>query len=117
MGFKFEKLGVWQSSLDFATKVSKVCANFPKDGLYILTAQFMRAADSICLSTAEGSTRRTNPEFSKFLGYAIRSGIECVSCIHLAKRRSLINVAQFDERYDELEAMIRQLQALRKTLN
>ena len=117
MGFKFEKLGVWQSSLDFATKVSKVCANFPKDGLYILTAQFKRATDSICLNIAEGSTGQTNPEFSKFLGYAIPSGIECVSCVHLAKRRSLINDAQLYELYEELEAMIRQLQALRKTLN
>lgn len=117
MAFKFENLRVWQASLDFATKVSEITAKFPKDELYILTSQFKRAADSICLNIAEGSTGQTNPKFSKFLGYAIRSAIECVCCVHLAKRRVLISDAIFDVLYSELEALVKQIQALRNTLN
>ena len=47
--------------------------------MYVLTSQIKRAADSIALNIAEGSTGQSNPEFAKFLGYAIRSGIEVVT--------------------------------------
>jgi four helix bundle protein len=47
MSFKFEKLIVWQKSLDLSDNVNKLAKNFPKDELYILTSQIKRAADSV----------------------------------------------------------------------
>lgn len=46
MAFKFEKLIVWQKSLDLTALVHEVALKFPKDELYILTSQIKRAADS-----------------------------------------------------------------------
>jgi four helix bundle protein len=71
MPFKFEKLIVWQKAVDLSDKVNQLCKKFPKDELYILTSQFKRAADSVALNIAEGSTGQSNPEFNKFLGYAL----------------------------------------------
>lgn len=90
MSFKFEKLLVWQKAVDLSANVSDLSKSFPKDELFILTSQIKRAADSVSLNIAEGSTGQSNAEFSKFLGYALRSDIEVVSCLHLAQRRGII---------------------------
>lgn len=117
MAFKFEQLKVWELSVEFATKVSKTVRTFPPEERYNLASQFQRAADSVALNIAEGSTGQTNKEFSRFLGMALRSGIECVTCLHLAVRREIISKQTFTEHYQELETLIRMIQALRKSLN
>lgn len=97
MSFKFEKLTVWQRAVDLSDKVDALTKKFPKEEVYILTSQFKRAADSVSLNIAEGSTGQTNPEFGRFLGYALRSNIEVVGCLHLAKRRMYISEGEFKE--------------------
>jgi four helix bundle protein len=86
MSFKFEKLLVWQKAVDLSENINNLSKTFPKDELFVLTSQIKRAADSVSLNIAEGSTGQSNPEFSKFLGYSIRSNIE-VGCLFLAQRR------------------------------
>jgi four helix bundle protein len=116
MAFKFESLIVWQKAVDLSGDISELVKTFPKEELYVLTAQIKRACDSISLNIAEGSTGQTTPEFKKFLGYAIRSSIEVVGCLHLAKRRKLIEAKDFDIYYEKLTELIKGLQALRKSL-
>jgi len=81
MSFKFEKLEVWRASVELSAIAHKVTLSFPKDELYVLTSQIKRAADSVSLNIAEGSTGQTDAEFRRFLSFAIRSGIEVVGCI------------------------------------
>jgi four helix bundle protein len=95
--FKFEKLIVWQKAVDLSDEVNQLARQFPKDELYILTSQIKRAADSVSLNIAEGSTGQSNPEFGRFLKIALRSDIEVVGCIFLAKRRGYINDKEFDK--------------------
>lgn len=116
MPFKFEKLIVWQKALDLTTVVHEVTQRFPKDELYILTSQIKRAADSVALNIAEGSTGQTNPEFNKFLGYSLRSNVEVVGCIFIAQRRNLINEIDFNKIYTMCEEILVMLVSLRKTL-
>jgi len=116
MAFKFEKLEVWQESLELSFLIHQVTLSFPKDELYILTSQIKRAADSVSLNIAEGSTGQSNAEFRKFLSYSIRSGIEVVGCIHLAKKRSLIKDKDFDEIYLRTNSLVKRIQALRKSI-
>jgi four helix bundle protein len=91
MPFKFEKLIVWQKSVDLSAVVHEIVKKFPKDELYILTSQIKRAADSVSLNIAEGSTGQSNAGFSRFLGIALRSDIEVVGCLFLALRRGYID--------------------------
>jgi four helix bundle protein len=69
MSFKFEKLKVWQKAVDLSDKINQLSRTFPKEELFILTSQMKRAADSVSLNIAEGSTGQSNPELKKFLGY------------------------------------------------
>jgi four helix bundle protein len=97
MSFKFEKLIVWQKAVDLACDVHELTKTFPKEELFILTSQIKRAADSVSLNIAEGSTGQSNAEFNKFLGYSVRSNIEVVGCLFLGQRRNLIRQEDFSK--------------------
>jgi len=56
MPFKFEKLIVWRNAVELSDIVNQLTKGFPKDELFVLTSQIKRAADSVSLNTAEGST-------------------------------------------------------------
>lgn len=116
MAFKFENLKVWQSAVELSGQISELTEEFPKKEMFVLTSQIQRASDSIALNIAEGSTGQTNPEFKRFLSFSLRSAIEVVSCLHLAKRRNLIDEKQFDHFYSYLTELIKSIQALRNSI-
>jgi four helix bundle protein len=117
MAFKFEKLKIWNVALELAGEVAELVKTFPKDELFILTSQIKRAADSVVLNIAEGSTLHTNAEFKRFLLIANRSALEVISCLYLARQRKFIDENKFQEMYNKYESLIIMVQALIKTLN
>lgn len=117
MPFKFEQLQVWQLAIDLSQRVHLLTKSFPKDELFILTTQIKKAADSVALHIAEGSTGQSNDEFKRFLGYSVRSAIEVVSCLYLAKRRQYIFDEDFKQLYDFIDSLVKKIQALRNSLN
>jgi four helix bundle protein len=117
MAFKFEELKVWQKALEFSLHIHELTRKFPKEELFTLTNQIKRATDSVALNIAEGSTGQTNAEFKQFLGYAIRSGIEVVACLHIGKKREIIDELDFKNLYKEAEEIIKMTQGLRNSLN
>ncbi|HMK05088.1 MAG TPA: four helix bundle protein [Ferruginibacter sp.] len=116
MPFKFEKLEIWKSAIDLADEVHNLTRNFPKEEMFSLSSQMKRAADSISLNIAEGSTGQSDPEQLKFLGYSQRSGLEVVNCLYLAIRRHYIDQQQFDRFYSELERLIVKIQAFKNSI-
>lgn len=117
MAFKFEKLLVWQKAMEISYEIHELTRTFPKEELFILTSQIKRAADSISLNIAEGSTSQSNPEFKKFLGYSLRSGVEVVGCLYLGRKRKIIKEEDFKRLYSEIEEVLRMIQGLKKTLS
>lgn len=99
--FKFEKLQIWQKAMDFEEDVFKISSAFPKEEMFNLVSQIRRASYSIALNVSEGSIAQSNTEFKKFLGYSVRSLAEVVTCLHKAKRRNYIDLAQFEKLYSE----------------
>ena len=116
MPFKFEKLVVWQKALDLSEIINEVVKQFPKEELYVLAAQIKRAADSVSLNIVEGSTGQSNPEFKRFLNIALRSDMEVVGCIFLAKRRSIISTQNFDKIYSKCEEILVMINSLKRSL-
>ena len=117
MTYKFEQLEVWQLSMEYIDSIYVLAENLPRSEDYNLKSQIVRAATSVALNIAEGSTGQTDAEQARFLGMAIRSLIETVACQHLIRRRhyvideSLINIA-----YSQSQILARKLQAFRKSL-
>jgi len=101
MGFKFEKLIIWQKSKEFGKKIFQISKDFPKDELFNLVSQIRRAVDTIALNISEGSILQFTPEFKRFLGFLIRSLAEVVTCLYKAKNRNYISEEKFNLLYNE----------------
>ena len=98
--FKFEKLIIWQMSMNFGEDINIFADKLPKKEIFNLSSQIRRAADSIALNISEESIGQSNPEFRKFMGYAIRSLAEVITCLHKSKRRNYMTEIEFNKYYD-----------------
>jgi len=116
MSFKFEKLIIWQKSMDFGEKIFHISKDFPKDEMFNLVSQIRRAVDSIALNISEGSILQSTPEFKRFLGFSIRSLAEVVTCVYKAKNRNYISEEKFIELYDESYQLMNQIIGFRNQL-
>jgi len=114
--FKFEKLIIWQKSMDLGEDIDKLSNKFPKKEQFNLTDQIRRAVDSIALNISEGSIGQSNPEYKKFLGYSIRSLAEVVTCLHKARRRDYILIEEFDKYYDYSYNLMNMMVAFKKNI-
>jgi four helix bundle protein len=117
MAFKFENLKVWQLSLELTDEIDLLAHSFPRHELYSLSSQIRRAANSVSLNIVEGSTGLTNAEFRRFLVIANRSALEVVGCLYLAKRRAYLTEEKFTNLYNQIEVLVRMIQALINSLN
>ncbi|HEY5327409.1 MAG TPA: four helix bundle protein [Mucilaginibacter sp.] len=115
MAFRFEDLQVWQKAIDLGEQINQLTKSFPKDEIYILTSQIKRAADSVVLNIAEGSTGQSKAVFKVFLSYSLRSAIEVVSCLFIAKRRCYIHDSQFNSLYNDYETLVKMITALKNS--
>jgi four helix bundle protein len=114
--FKFESLRVFHVATQLATEIDLIRRAFPDREKYVLAPQIQRAADSVALNIAEGSTGQSDAEFKRFLGFSVRSGIEVVACLMLARKRELIDQQQYDMYYISYSDLIKSIQHLRKSI-
>lgn len=108
VSFNFEKLTVYQKSLDAADWVYESTSSFPKIEIYGVTSQFRRAAVSIALNIAEGSAR-SKKDFRRFLDIAQGSVLECVALTEICKRRNYLedpSVLRLRRIFSEMSKMI-----------
>ena len=116
--YKFEQLEVYQLALDYIDQVYALAEKLPRSEEYNLKSQIIRAATSIALNIAEGSTGQSDAEQSRFLGMAIRSLLETVACRHIIQRRGYLK--QNEELLRQLDGsgqkLVRKLQAMRKAV-
>ena len=107
----FEKLDVYQKSIDLAERILVATSGFPR-GFYFLSDQLNRASVSIATNLAEGNGRFTKADRKNFFTIARGSAQECIPLIELAHRRSLINDAQYSQFRSDLEIIGKMLSGL-----
>jgi len=111
MSFAFEKLVVYQKSVDFADSICAATEVFQR-GYGFLVDQLNRAALSISSNIAEGNGRFTTPDRKHFFGIARGSVQECVPQLEIARRRGLISEFKHTELKSKLEEISRMLSGL-----
>jgi four helix bundle protein len=115
--FKFERLIIWQMAMDYGEEINSLAQTFPKREIYNLSSQICRAVDSIALNISEGSIGQSVPENKKFVGYAIRSLAEVVTCLHKAFRRNYVSEEVFHKHYDYAYNLMNMISAFKSKLN
>ncbi len=115
MAFAFEKLLVYQKSVDCADALCQPTEGFSR-GYGFLVDQLNRSALSIAAIIAEGNGRFTKPDRRHFFGIPRGSVQECVPLLELASRRKLLNEQDHLELESSLEEIARMLSGLIKGL-
>ncbi len=85
--YKFQKLRVYQLALRYVDTIYGLSEKLPQREKFNLSSQIERAATSILLNIAEGSTGQSDPEQKRFLAYALRSYLETIACLDLIECR------------------------------
>ncbi len=118
MTFKFEKLEVWGLALEYIDLIQVITGRLPKSEEFNLKSQINRAATSVALNIAEGSTGQTDTEQARFLGLSIRSLLETVACQQIIRRRNLLeDNACLNVAYGKAEILAAKLHTMRKAIS
>ena len=114
--FNFEKLDVWQRSVEFADLVYSLTKSFPDSERFGLTNQMRRAAVSISSNIAEGSARMSRADFARFVEIATGSLFEVVSQSAIGLRQGFITEQQHRQIYNSADEQGKMLSGLHRSL-
>jgi four helix bundle protein len=112
--FRFLKFKVYIDAKDYYHQLVQMVSPRIKD--YSLRDQLQRAALSVVLNIAEGSAKKSDVEFARFLEIAIGSLNETVACLDLLFQEAVITKAEFEEFVRWSEELAKQLGGFMKKL-
>lgn len=95
--FSFEKLEVYQLSVQLVKLFYSATQKFPADERFALTSQRRRAATSISLNIAEGKCRNSDRDFLRFVYQSRGSLLEVISATQIAESLEFLMAEQVDE--------------------
>jgi len=114
--YKFQKLQVYQLALAYVDSIYVLAMQLPDKERFNLSSQVERAATSIVLNIAEGSTGQSDAEQNRFLGLALRSYLETIACLDLINRRAYIAAEDLSALREQGHQLFIKLSAFRKSL-
>jgi four helix bundle protein len=114
--FPFEKIEIWQLSIDLADYVFGLLESFPPNKHFRIIGQMEAAVSGISQNIAEGKGRQYNKEFIQFLYIAIGSLFEVLTLSEIFKRRRLFKEKEASEIRNRAKIIYRKTTALIKSL-
>ena len=116
MRYKFQNLEVYKLALDYVDTIYKLAKGLPEGERYNLKQQVERAATSVVLNIAEGSTGQSDAEQNRFLGMALRSYMETVACMDIMERQGYLEPEKLIPVRELGYSLFIKLQAFRRVL-
>jgi four helix bundle protein len=114
--FPFEKIEVWQLSVDLADYIFGLLESFPPNRHFRIIGQMEAAVSGISQNIAEGKGRQYNKEFIQFLYIAIGCLFEVLTLTEIFKRRKLFKENEAIEIRDKAKIIYRKTSALIRSL-
>lgn len=81
----FKTLKIWQKGLEIAFKSYEFVSSFPREEKYAIASQITRSAVSISSNIAEGSSRKSNKDYSRSLEHSLGSSFELETQVLIAR--------------------------------
>ena len=113
---QFKNLEIWKRSRLFCSKIYAVTSNFPDNEKFGITNQLRGASVSIPSNIAEGSSRASNKDFSRFLEIAIGSSYEIETQLLISNDLDFLEFDTLEILLTELEEIIKMISKFRTTL-
>ena len=114
---RFKDLEIWKKSWVFCSSIYEITSNFPESEKFGLTNQLRRASVSIPSNIAEGSSRKTNKGFSRFLQIALGSAYEIETQLLIAFDLKFMTENELNKLLEDLESIIKMTSKFKSTLN
>ena len=116
--YPFERLEVWQLSIDLTVNIYDYTSKFPAREQYGLSHQVRRAAVSVSSNLSEGSGRISKKDQAHFFSMAYSSLMEVLNQLILANRIGYIEEIDLISIRSSVEVLSRKIASLRNaTLN
>jgi four helix bundle protein len=112
MSFPFEKLIVYQKSIEWTTQVESLSRELRGKVSHSLIDQLFRASLSISLNIAEGNGRWHKPDKRQFFWIARGSVFECVPILHTLRAVKAIDEERFTVAYRAIEEIAKMVSGL-----
>ncbi len=113
---RFKELEIWKRSRLFCSEIYSITSKFPESEKFGLTNQLRRASVSIPSNIAEGSSRQSNKDFSRFLQITLGSAYEIETQLLIAFDLGFINDDELQELLKNLESIIKMTSKFKSTL-
>ena len=108
---------MWRQSRIFCSEIYSATAIFPDNEKFGITNQLRRASISIASNIAEGSARKSNKDFSRFLDIAIGSAYEIETQLLISSDLSFITEEKQIALNQKLESIIKMIRNFKTTLS
>ena len=112
--YSFEKLEVYKLARKFRIEIKKLTLNFPKNERFELISQIRRSSSSIATNLAEGSGRASLKDQAHFTNISFASALETIDHLSYALDMSYIENEQYEQLRNNLDIIIKKLNALYK---
>jgi four helix bundle protein len=113
MSGTFEELEVWKKARRLAVRIHALLKNCRDFGM---KDQMFRAAVSIASNIAEGSERKSNADFRRFIFFAKGSAAELRTQTYISGSIGILKQDEMESVCDELETISKMLQGLATSL-
>lgn len=113
--FRFLNFKVYKDAKDFYHEIVVVIRSFPR-GYWDLGDQLRRSALSVVLNIAEGSAKKSDKDFNRYIKNSLGSINECVAGLDVARDEKLIKDQKFVSLIQMASGIANQLGGFSKAL-
>jgi four helix bundle protein len=113
--YTFEKLEVWKLSRKLAVRIYRITGNYPQTEKFGLTRESRRSAVSVPSNIAEGTSRRSYREKSRYIEIAYGSLMELLNQLIMAVDLHFLDEQVYLKIRPDIEELSNKLNALERS--
>jgi len=114
---RYKELKFWQFSRMFCVEIYNLTNSFPKDEKFGLVSQLRRAAVSIPSNIAEGASRKSDKDFSRFVEIALGSCYEIETQLLISNDLNYLSNQNLTQMQENLTQIIKMMSKFKTTLS
>jgi four helix bundle protein len=114
--YNFEKLEVWELSVELTVKIYELTKKFPSEEKFGITNQLRRASNSVSANIAEGTSRLSKKDRARFIQIAYSSLMEVINFLIISNRLNFISDEQLTDFREKIEKLSNKLNAFHNSI-